>query len=258
MKLDRQRLINAARPRFGGLVTGRRSRLATTVDLAEQFRQAELLPMLYSVLEPEAPLPPMRGWAASPDILLELALAVIARRPRVIVEFGSGTSSIVLGLAARKAGVGRVFSFDHEAKWAGQTRDLLPRYGLAELVTVSSCPIGPVRDRSLTVEGGPMSWYTDARLPDGIDLAFIDGPVGASAPLARYPALPAMAHHLSPEAVVFADDTNRPEETEVVRLWLDRYAELSHEAVVAENGAARLLWRGPTPASVGDQAIERA
>src|SRR5688572_31116753 len=60
------------------------------------FRQLESLVSLYVDLGLRKSLPPMRDWAASPDFLRELASHSLSDRPEVIVECGSGVSTIVL------------------------------------------------------------------------------------------------------------------------------------------------------------------
>jgi hypothetical protein len=43
----------------------------------------------------------------------------------------------------------------------------------------------------------------------GVDLLFVDGPVGDTSPQARYPALPVLADRLTDDTLVLLDDSNR-------------------------------------------------
>src|SRR5699024_11233349 len=52
-------------------------------------------------------LPPLRGWATSPDVLLRLHTHIMATRPNVIVEFGSGASTLVIADALSQNGAGK-------------------------------------------------------------------------------------------------------------------------------------------------------
>ena len=68
----------------------------------------------------------------------------------------------------------------------------------------------------------PQPWYDLSVLADeiaGFDLLFVDGPVGDTAPQARYPALPALADRLTDDALVLLDDSNRGSEKQVIALW---------------------------------------
>ena len=72
-------------------------------------------------------------------------------------------------------------------------------------------------------DGSTSPWYDLAKLPDigEIDVLLVDGPIGAIAEQARYPAFPLLADRLADGGLVVLDDTNRPEEQEVVRRWLE-------------------------------------
>ena len=66
-------------------------------ELKEQiwhsYRQSEALQQLFTLLKFSAPIPPTRSWAASPDLLLTIADLVRTRKPRLVVELGSGIST---------------------------------------------------------------------------------------------------------------------------------------------------------------------
>ena len=76
--------------------------------LEQTFRQFEPLQALYADLRLDRSLPATRGWAASPDFLILLARHVLARRPHVIVECGSGVSMIVLARCCERNKHGHV------------------------------------------------------------------------------------------------------------------------------------------------------
>ena len=86
------------------------------------FSQVHALHDLYLELGVYHGLPPMRGWAASPDFLLPLAREVLRSKPLNIVECGSGSSTVVLAICVKRNGMGHVFSLDHDAQFADATR----------------------------------------------------------------------------------------------------------------------------------------
>jgi hypothetical protein len=68
---------------------------------------------------------------------------------------------------------------------------------------------------------GNQAWFDISVLPDlpSVDLLFVDGPVGATAHQARYPAYPLLADRHASGATVVLDDTGRPAEAAIVKAW---------------------------------------
>lgn len=186
----------------------------------------------------DQPLPPLRGWAASPDVLLLIARHVRHAGPAVIVECGSGSSTLVLAQAAKLNGHGHVYSIDHDGAFAEETRNLLDRHGLSEWATVCHAPL-----RETEIAGTRWTWYDIECLPRTplIDLLFIDGPpAGDPSPWARYPAGPILFPHLAAEGIVFADDTARPGETAVLQRWTREFPHLRQYTHFCEKGCCEL------------------
>jgi predicted O-methyltransferase YrrM len=183
-------------------------------------------------------LPASRGWAASPDLLLVLIDQVITGRPSLIVECGSGASTLWLALAIRRFGIdGRVVALDHDPVFAGKTRDFLVRHGVGDLAEVRDAPL-----ENFSLGGEAYAWYARAAWQDltGIGLLFVDGPPEATGHQARYPALPLLSEALSPAAVVVLDDLVVPDMQKVLRLWLDAYPDFGSETLPLEKQAAVL------------------
>ncbi|HEY8453874.1 MAG: class I SAM-dependent methyltransferase [Micromonosporaceae bacterium] len=201
-----------------------------------QPREVEALLQLYRDHLPRAPMPPSGQWALDPSGLLELLSRVPRDRPSLVLELGSGTSTVWLAYALERSG-GRLVSVDHDPGYGQRTRDLLERHELSKVAEVRDAPL-----REVTVGGQERRWYDPTAFADvaGVDLLFIDGPPGATGPLARYPALPLLLPRLAPEALVVLDDAHRPDEQETVRRWLAEVDGLS-----------------PVPATVGTVAVLR-
>jgi cephalosporin hydroxylase len=73
-------------------------------EIRKTFRQLEALQNLSAMLSADDVLPATREWAASPDLLLVLVDLVITERPSLVVECGSGVSTLWLALAMRRFG----------------------------------------------------------------------------------------------------------------------------------------------------------
>ena len=216
----------------------RRVEADTRKELKQTFRQLEALQNLNAVLPTSDVLPATRGWAASPDLLLALVDLVITERPSLIVECGSGASTLWLALALRRFGIdGRIIALDHDPVFSGQTRDFLARHDVLDLAEVRDAPL-----ESFSLDGETYSWYARTAWEDlaGIDLLFVDGPPAATGHQARYPALPLLNKSLSPIATIVLDDLIVPDMREVLPRWLDADPGFSSEILPLEKQAAVL------------------
>jgi predicted O-methyltransferase YrrM len=225
----------------GTLDTTRRLKAAMDKEIKQTFHQLEALQNLSAVLPVKDVLPATRGWAASPDLLLVLVDLVVTGRPSLVVECGSGASTLWLALAMRRFGIdGKIIALDHDPDFANNTRDFLARHDVLDLAEVRDAPL-----ESFSLDGEAYPWYARRAWQDltGIDLLFVDGPPADTGHQARYPALPLLRGSLSPAATVVADDLVVPDMQKAVRLWLDAYPEFSSQTLPLEKQAA-VLRRG--------------
>lgn len=209
----------------------------TRTDTANLFRQLEALQGLYAELDLKISLPPTRGWAASPDFLLQLARHARAARPLTVVECSSGASTLVLARCMQLYGGGKVLSLEHDPHYAALTREHLRQHGLEGWACVVDAPLIPQ-----PIAGESWPWYDLSGLPAGlgIDMLVIDGPPQATRTQARYPAGALLFPHLNPGAAVFLDDASRREEQAIVQRWRQEFPALQHELRVCEKGCVVL------------------
>jgi predicted O-methyltransferase YrrM len=160
-----------------------------------------------------------------PTGLLEVLFMIARKQPKVVLELGSGTSSIWMAYALEKDG-GRLISVDHEAEFAERTRSLLHLHEVSHLAEVRLAELC-----RLNINGEEFQWYdVDAfRDLNGIDLLIVDGPPGSLGETARYPALHVLESRLAPNAVVILDDADRSGELDIVRRWITDIPELHRE-----------------------------
>jgi predicted O-methyltransferase YrrM len=161
---------------------------------------------------------PHQGFEITGEEAVFLFHLIRRHRPRLIVELGSGSSTVLFAAALRANGNGRVIAVEHDAEHARHTTAMLAQ---AELSDRAQIVVAPLRD--LTLSTGTFQWYdlqqVLSALSDKIDLLFVDGPPGKVQSLSRFPALPVLATHLSPRALVIVDDGAREDETRMVALW---------------------------------------
>jgi predicted O-methyltransferase YrrM len=162
------------------------------------YRQTEAFNQLTNLLDFKAAIPATRSWAASPDLLLTISEIVKKNRPGLVVELGSGISTLVTA----KSGARKIVSIDNSDAWGAKTVVLLKEHKVRG-VDVRIAPLRPYANGS--------EWYDLDAIKDlkKIDLLIVDGPPGSKNPEARYPALQQFKDKLSPSAIVVIDDVNR-------------------------------------------------
>lgn len=185
---------------------------------------------LEKVLEwPAYSLPTADGRAGAYDFLHLLVELVIQRRPEVVVEFGSGISTLVLARALQMNGTGRLVSFEHKQGFAELARSRLQTRGLTACITVAPLI-------SADCWGCRGKWYDAASLPPNIDLLVVDGPPAYFAPETRESAGPAVFPYLSDSGILVLDDAKRPGERTIARRWRAGFPNLSFLDVDTHKG----------------------
>lgn len=199
------------------------------------------------------PLPVTRGFVATPDVLRELASTVVEDRPQVVVETGTGASTIAIAASLRRNGSGHLWSLEHLPRYADATRKLLAAFDLGAWVTVVDAPLVDT-----VLPAGTWPWYDISGLTlDGpIELLFVDGPPGGTAVMARYPALPALRERLSDRARIVLDDAARPDERRCIARWQAETPGLTAHYLPREQSACVLVMGGDAARAPAGQAIE--
>ena len=167
---------------------------------------------------PHDALPYLGSWKADTGLLKLLVDHILEHKPRLVVEFGTGASTLVLARAMKLAGGGTLISFDQHADFKEATREWLADHGLE--ADLRSAPLKPSPD------GWPGLWYDHGPLPMGIDLMLIDGPPWSIHPLTRG-AAESLFDHVAPGGTVMLDDAARPGERLVARRWRKAHPEFS-------------------------------
>jgi hypothetical protein len=171
-------------------------------------------------LEVQGVLPPFphTGFEITGEEAAFLFQLIRRHRPKLIMELGGGTSTLLFAAALRANGSGRLISVEHDEAHAKRTTQMIEQAELSDWVEYVDAPLVERRVGDRT-----FSWYAvEPRLQalsEKIDFLFVDGPPGKMQALSRYPALPVLAPHLSPTALVFVDDGDREDELQMIELW---------------------------------------
>jgi predicted O-methyltransferase YrrM len=202
------------------------------------LRQVEAIVQLLLRMKPSVGVPPSGGWAMDAENLLAVVDTVEAESPGLIVELGSGASSVWLGYALKRIGAGRVVSIDHDAQYAELTRDHLRRHGLDHIVEVRVAALGTLADFDHKAPWYELGVFSDLH---DIDVLLVDGPPKSTGELARYPALPALADRMAEHAIVMLDDAHRPDEQNILERWRLELPEFEAVDVPGGSHLARLV-----------------
>jgi len=163
------------------------------------------------------------GWALGAETIEFLVEILRARRPSSVLEFGSGTSTVVLAWLMRQlhgdSNQPRVFSIDQSDDYVERTRSWLARHNLRDRVKFLRRPV--VRQ---TIAQFPTACYDLPPVmlaeffgPVRPDCVLIDGPAGDNG--VRFGTLPLVQNHLTPGAAIFMDDGLRDSELDSAERW---------------------------------------
>jgi hypothetical protein len=107
----------------------------------QQYAHIQIRPLMGDV-----PLD-LSGWAADPLLAHNAVKLLVEVRPNLVLECGSGSSTVMMARCLQGLGIGRIVSLEHDAEYARRTEDLLHRWGLERIATVVASPLV---ERSIT------------------------------------------------------------------------------------------------------------
>jgi predicted O-methyltransferase YrrM len=181
-------------------------------------------------------IPYTPDWSAGADFIQLIVDHCLATRPNLVLECSSGLTSLMLARCCEMNGRGRVISLENGEEYAANTRSYIERYGLGSYADIVHAPLQRVQ-----VDGRSFDWYALEAIPDaGIEMLVIDGPSGFIQKHSRYPALPLLYDLLADGCQIFLDDAARPDEREILAMWLRRFPSLSHRYLDTQRGCSVL------------------
>ena len=194
----------------------------TNRTLARQFKhlpaEIDALLQLHRRTELDDPLPLVGGWALSPRGLLQAMDLVAHPSVSLVVECGSGTSTLFLARVLQQKGFGRLIALEHLLEYQERTYRELKQHGLDEVAEIHHAPLTEV-----DIDGTQFMWYSTSSLEDvkDIDVLLVDGPPGSTGAMARFPAYPLLREKLASSALILVDDVHRDDEMSAVDMWVE-------------------------------------
>ncbi len=182
------------------------------------------------------------SWPVSPDFSLYLVELLETNDYNLIIEFGSGISTVIMAKTLAKMAkrhpekaFATLVSFDHLEQYYEQTLMQLKQAGLANQVQLELAPL----QAYAAPNGNSYPYYscheTLAKLaqkhaPGSTRmLVLVDGPPAATGKHARYPAAPSVLTYFKGASIdLLLDDYIREDEKEIAALWK---AELDAERI---------------------------
>jgi predicted O-methyltransferase YrrM len=155
------------------------------------------------------------GFSLSFQTIQHIANDIVIFKPSIVLEFGSGLSTIILNNFIKQNGLEvRLISIDNDGLWQRSLREECDRVDFFDF------PLRQSHPNSYNAMG---SWFD---IPDDhhlntlkYDLVIVDAPKGSLGKLSRYGFIPFIEDKLSKNAVVYIDDTNRIDEQQIAEIW---------------------------------------
>ena len=209
-------------------------------------RQLESFISLQNYLDNGTHALSFHGWPISPDIALFLVQKIEENSYDLIIEFGSGTSTVILAKVIKNKQQKnlKLITFEHKQKYYDQTLKSLKIDGLENFVDLMLTPLVEYKYKD-----EEFIYYSCKEKFESIKptkrqmkiLVLVDGPPGVTCPLARFPALPHLLSVFSNQQIhLILDDYNRAEEKEIAKKWEELLEEKSIlfqlESVPSEKG----------------------
>ena len=216
--------------------------LATRADLDRLYERVAAAVQIQGALNGLPVVRPMPGWALSSDAIVQILCDLQERPNPVLVEFGSGQSTVIFAAWFRARGQGRFVSFEHDPAHADAIRRQLDA---AKLITHVDLQVVPLVDRAAADGLPPSKSYALPSQFPGFDVALVDGPSYFFGESTRYHPLKWALDRLNAGGAAYLDDTIRPQEQRILEV-LGQHPELVVHDLGTANGLARIT-RKPRP-----------
>ena len=195
----------------------------------------EAMQSIYSTFQFTSPFPYTRKMAASPDFLKLIIETILQFKPNLVVELGSGVSSIIISKSLEKNMVGKLISIENDDKYSKITRNNITMENLTEIASVVTSELS-----MQIIDKKNYMWYNTSfikNINNKIDLLIIDGPPKITNKNARFPAIPLLKKYFSDNIIIIVDDGNRQDDANTVNSWMNELDNFKIKYIPTEKGA---------------------
>jgi len=161
------------------------------------------------------------GWELSNDALKFLAYLVSMMRPKYMLEFGSGYSSLVIAHELEKVDNGRLISIDNSKLWSKKIESQRPQnYEKRLKLCVFPLKVRLYHKKILISYDVPIKFY---KKYNKFDLVLVDGP---HHDVSREAVLYECFEQVRKDGVFMIDDSNSDHMQETIRKWQKAFGDL--------------------------------
>lgn len=185
-------------------------------------------------LKPKLPLLYQKEWTVLPDFTANFINIVTETKPSVIVECGSGLSTLIFGYLVKNGMISKCISIEHNKQFYESTKADLIKHQLENFVNLIYAPLKPV-----IINDKEWFWYDTEIIEmkiNRIDLLLVDGPPGQIQKHSRYPGVPLLKKFFNANSIILVDDSSRSDEQEIINRWLLENPEFCASYLKTEKG----------------------
>jgi len=183
-----------------------------------RVRAAVACPTRYPDVDAVYPTP-TSSWPVHLDMARVLAHLVIEFDRRAVVEFGAGTSSLVLAAALGRGTGGRLTAVEEDLRWSRASWRRVEATPRVDACIIASGVVFRA-ERAGVYHGYSRAAKAAAIARGPFDLALIDAPDGF---YGRDGALHLIYEALAPGALIVVDDSRRRKERDMMARWMRTY-----------------------------------
>jgi len=169
---------------------------------------------------------PLSAYTISPIAIRSIFNDLLYRPIGKILELGSGLSTVAIAKFIIKENLStQLYCVESDGHWLNLVRNYLGEDGKDSRIHLIHAPLvdSPYQFKE------HKKWFDVAAIKSGIppnmifDLFLVDGPVGYQVPQSRYGFYPFVEQYIGDNAIVYIDDSNRPDEEELANLISEKY-----------------------------------
>lgn len=178
-------------------------------------------------------LPAGGNWYPEDNVLEAVLDLIEARLPDRVAVLTGGLAATVLARAMRDHGA--IWLIEHDPQVIDVTREMLGQVGRHAPVTIIEAELQQYDKHHLWYD----RWVLN-RVPEDLDLIFIDGPPHFCGRTPRWPAGKELFHKLSATGRVVLDKAKRVKEKKAIARWAEEHPHLRQHKLKRGGGAVVL------------------
>lgn len=216
-------------------ISGKLQSFARKEDINNAYNQLAALLQIERLIHQNTTYLPLREWAISPDAILIILQELSYYSDPIVLEFGSGQSTLIMASYLKKRGCGKILTVESNKMYADLLMKNLKHQNLHDVVDMQVLNLKNVLD----AENNNSSATYDLqalKTSNKYDVCIIDGPPLQYGALARYYPLEYAINNSSHGGKIFLDDSKRENERNIIDKIRSKYRNIKVSELKAEKG----------------------